>query len=550
MDHDRKKRIFFRPETRRDFVHGLCTGLLLWLPPVLWALFVLPACERSNAPSVVIDSITPNAASARGGTLVTIKGKGFKPGATVWFDETVGHATTVLSDTELTVRSPNLPAGPLAVCVENPDGGRAVLENGFSTLALDLAFDFAPAQYLPELPEASINRVQAVDLDRDGDPDLAMATTTGAQILVNTGTGLFTRVDTGDPTANGVSTLPHWSGDSRDLVRTRLSSSTAQDASAAADLVVCRFDGPALLFAQRPAADATGYENPVELAHSSRCLKIEAADLNLDGLTDLIMARATADATETVCLHFFLRTETPLSAPDAPFVPTTATRDGSPLCFDTVADFAVGDVDGQGGPDLIVSARRADDAVRLRLFLLDLQASAQRPNDPALPADSVTPWLVSTHPETLPGATSPAASLLLTDLDGDRDHDLYLIAPEQDRLLINDGFGHFFDSTFAALPIDRADGQSAASADLDLDGNPDLIIANQPSRNRLYLNRGNGTFEDHTPLLPVLSTDLSTVRALLPVDVDLDGDYDLFVITADFGDLQLLVSTTPGGREP
>jgi len=61
----------------------------------------------------------------------------------------------------------------------------------------------------------------------------------------------------------------------------------------------------------------------------------------------------------------------------------------------------------------------------------------------------------------------------------------------------NDGHGHFTDVTEkAGLGSTEGRGLGIAIADFDHDGNIDLFVANDSSRQSLYRNKGDGTFED------------------------------------------------------
>jgi len=61
----------------------------------------------------------------------------------------------------------------------------------------------------------------------------------------------------------------------------------------------------------------------------------------------------------------------------------------------------------------------------------------------------------------------------------------------------NDGHGHFTDVTEkAGLGSTEGRGLGIAIADFDRDGNMDLFVANDSSRQSLYRNKGDGTFED------------------------------------------------------
>jgi len=61
----------------------------------------------------------------------------------------------------------------------------------------------------------------------------------------------------------------------------------------------------------------------------------------------------------------------------------------------------------------------------------------------------------------------------------------------------NDGNGHFTEVTEkAGLGSTEGRGLGIAIADFDHDGNMDLFVANDSSRQSLYRNKGDGTFED------------------------------------------------------
>ena len=64
-------------------------------------------------------------------------------------------------------------------------------------------------------------------------------------------------------------------------------------------------------------------------------------------------------------------------------------------------------------------------------------------------------------------------------------------------LFHNDGHGHFTDVTAkAGLGSTDGKGLGVAIADYDHDGNIDIFFANDATRQFLYRNKGNGTFED------------------------------------------------------
>jgi hypothetical protein len=101
------------------------------------------------------------------------------------------------------------------------------------------------------------------------------------------------------------------------------------------------------------------------------------------------------------------------------------------------------------------------------------------------------------------------ASVMASFADYDRDGDLdcYLVtnildfskAPQgrRDMLLQNDGQGHFTDVTKPAGIWGLTQGHCAIWLDVNQDGWPDIYVANDfETPDRLYLNKGDGTFAD------------------------------------------------------
>ena len=73
------------------------------------------------------------------------------------------------------------------------------------------------------------------------------------------------------------------------------------------------------------------------------------------------------------------------------------------------------------------------------------------------------------------------------------------LAGEPDHLFHNNGDGTFTDVSVKAGVSDQGNkyyGITAVFADVNNDGKPDLVVANDSTLSYLYLNRGDGTFED------------------------------------------------------
>lgn len=100
--------------------------------------------------------------------------------------------------------------------------------------------------------------------------------------------------------------------------------------------------------------------------------------------------------------------------------------------------------------------------------------------------------------------------------------------PERNLLLRNQGDGTFDEVAEAAGVVDaNGRGLGATFTDLNNDGWLDLYVANDVSDNTLYLNRGDGTFENRTS--EALLGDYRGAMGMAVNDFDLDQDLDLFI---------------------
>ncbi len=104
---------------------------------------------------------------------------------------------------------------------------------------------------------------------------------------------------------------------------------------------------------------------------------------------------------------------------------------------------------------------------------------------------------------------------------------------EPDRLFRNRGDGTFEDVTASSgLAAEYGPTLGAIAADLDGDGRMDLYVANDQAPNQLWLNRGDGTFADEALLSGSAVNRDGQMEASMGVDAadfDGDGDEDLFL---------------------
>ncbi len=110
---------------------------------------------------------------------------------------------------------------------------------------------------------------------------------------------------------------------------------------------------------------------------------------------------------------------------------------------------------------------------------------------------------------------------------------------EHDHLFHNNGDGTFTDVS-KKLGVDNSNGYyglGALFADVNGDGKPDLLVADDSTPNYLYINKGNGTFEDDSYISGYALNDSGREVANMGIAV---GDYEnnghLSVVNTTFAD--------------
>lgn len=223
---------------------------------------------------------------------------------------------------------------------------------------------------------------------------------------------------------------------------------------------------------------------------------IAAADVNGDGLADVVMPSPCASGGGCIAI-LFGQSDGTLST--AQLVPA-----GGSVPY----ALAVGDVDGNGTPDLVSITTDAQTAT-VSILLGDGHGNFQ------------SPVAEQTFPTSFP------SSATLADLDGDGRTDLLLAVQSASGLggsvvwLKNTGGSFGAPITLSAYPGNYKD---FSVADFNGDGRPDILYVATDTSFHILFNQGNGKFTDQ--VVPSLSGLLGTVAVM---DFNLDGIPDLVV---------------------
>ncbi|MBK8097057.1 MAG: VCBS repeat-containing protein [Planctomycetes bacterium] len=209
------------------------------------------------------------------------------------------------------------------------------------------------------------------------------------------------------------------------------------------------------------------------------------------------------------------------AAAQSQFMPLQGRTGGSFLpAVTTHASFAIGDLDNDGDSDVVGGG-------------------------------TTQVYLRNGNSWTLPAGNLPTPGrLLLVDIDGDNDRDLFSVprsgsAPGVLVAFQNQGGAL---SSLALTTIGAASLQGAAIGDVDGDGDADLVVAPVPGAQpiqplQLHRNGGNRTFAFDAPAIPA-----NAPTNAFPVLLDYDSDGDLDVAASSIGAGYLLLANDGTGR--
>ncbi len=173
--------------------------------------------------------------------------------------------------------------------------------------------------------------------------------------------------------------------------------------------------------------------------------------------------------------------------------------------------------------------------------------------DPPLP--------VFTDITTASGASGYSADgyghgISIADVDFDGYYDIFssnatALLHTPDMLYINQQNNTFINKAGLRGTRDVGLTHAIVSADFDHDGDPDVLFSNMPAnssdslgRNAMYRNNGNGYFSDMTDFAG-LTTDRNGSRGAVALDIERDGDLDLYVV--NWGELNEMYTNNGDG---
>ena len=117
------------------------------------------------------------------------------------------------------------------------------------------------------------------------------------------------------------------------------------------------------------------------------------------------------------------------------------------------------------------------------------------------------------------------------DVDGDKRPDIYFVSGPHGNRLYRQSNDFQFEDVSDKAQIDGGDawGAAAAMVDIDDDGDLDIYVCNYDSPNQLYLNDGTGGFREGAAEFKLDLVDACLLPAFC--DYDRDGDLDLYLLT-------------------
>lgn len=132
---------------------------------------------------------------------------------------------------------------------------------------------------------------------------------------------------------------------------------------------------------------------------------------------------------------------------------------------------------------------------------------------------------------TITNEVKPSRSVDWVDYDNDGDSDLFITNEGNNRntLYRNDGSNNFTQITDLAIVQDIRNSMGSSWADVDNDGDFDLIVTNWEQANQLFINE-NGIFTEVSDS-EIAEAGISSFGSVF-ADIDNDGDLDLLILNS------------------
>ncbi len=240
--------------------------------------------------------------------------------------------------------------------------------------------------------------------------------------------------------------------------------------------------------------------------------EVDFADVDGDGDLDAIVANLGPNQLLINDGNGFF-TEAPLPQATPPGPPGFAVP-FPPFFVEVSAEALFADLDGDGDQDIIIANENP--------FPFGPPGDANR----VLINDGTGTFTEAFG--RIPFAIDQGAGYSIGDIDGDGDLDLVQIDIGANNVLINNGVGFFTDETAARLVGGNTfSSRKGALGDLDGDGDLDLVVGNSRNeQNQVFVNDGFGVFTEAGGALPPR---LDTTTDVDLVDLDNDGDLDIYV---------------------
>lgn len=370
-------------------------------------------------------------------------------------------------------------------------------DNGDTDPDDKVAFKNVTTENLPAGLTSQSNAVKSIDVDNDEDLDLVIAISSEAnKVLINDGEGVFS-----DETSSRLNTQNF---DTQDVITADFNTDGNPDLFFASEQ-----NQSSELSLNNSSGTFSDISNRIPV--TGNFTSSEALDVDEDGDMDLLIGNRGQNVLLANNGNAFLNNQT---------------SERLPQINDITYDVAHTDITGNG--------------------LVDLITANQGPNLTLINTGSGIFTNQSASRMPYINAAEESHSIAIGDVDGDDDPDIYFgntgfneNANPQDRLLINDGQGFFSDQTADRLPQITSNTSDAQFADINDDGDLDLVIGNYDGGLRILINDGSGFFSDESEdWLP--EDFIPFANAVEVADFNADGLLDIYIAVHNEQD-QLLI---------